>query len=177
MEAKQLFFLWVLGGAALGGLIGAVFGGVTSALTTLNGRAAGGILGRTVAQAFARISDREPSPLRTSILVGCVDGAVFLALLGGIAGGWAGSRETLDSTLVVLLAGAAILFPLLAIGFGLVAYGLTWLGVRMLGIVCTAGLAAGLAGYRLAGAEGIMIGVVSGSACGMLIAFLIRRRG
>jgi hypothetical protein len=175
LEAKYLIFLCALGGAVLAAIIGALFGGLTGALTWLHGRAAGSMLGQTVADAFARVSDDEIPPLRRAILVGAVDGASFLSLLGAGAGGWLGYRLHFDPALLLPVIAVAVGFPLLAVGFGLAAYGLSWLGVRMIGIVCIISLVGALAGYRLGGTEGILVGTLIGSLSGMLVALCCRR--
>ena len=77
MDYPTRLFLWSLLAAAFFGLLGTLFGSLTSLINHFDGRAAGSFLGHLVARAF------EPLPAsRRAALVGAVDGLVFGALLG-----------------------------------------------------------------------------------------------
>jgi hypothetical protein len=173
MDERTRLFLWVLAGGGFFALLGAAFGALTGALTWRSGRAAGTGLGLAVARAFARVADAELSPTRTGALVGGVDGAAFLGVVGAIIGYVAGARrpaewQTLRSA---MLAGA-----LLVLGgafFGLLAYRIVAGGVRAVAGLFVGGLLGAVLGHSLGGLDGLLIGAIGGAVAGT---FALRRR-
>lgn len=148
-------------GAVVFGLVGLLFGGLAGALTWRSGRAAGGPFGRAVAEALAPLSEEGVSPAIHGALVGGVDGALFLAVVGFLVGLAAGL-----AALLYVLAGLVALC-LGAVVFGGLAYGLSGHGPR--GITAVCGMLVGAAaaatvtdGGRHAALAGAVVGLLAG---------------
>ncbi len=176
METRYLVFLFTVGGALAAALVGAAFGALTGYLTHRDGRAAGSIIGRTVAEIFVRGDDAIMSPSRQAVLVGAVDGAFFLGILGAAVCLWIGLDGNLHPAVAVRLAAALLGLSLMAAAFGSLAFGLTSLGVRIIGVVCLAAIVGALAGYQLAHSDGVLVGILAGSGCGILLGWRFHRR-
>src|SRR5438128_1346186 len=177
MEPRYAIFLCTVGGGLLAAPVGALFGGLTSHLTRRDGRAAGSIIGRSVADAFARGDRSSLSPAHKTILAGAADGAFFLALLGGALGLWIGIQGNFEPRLLLTVAAAIVLLPLSAAVFGLMAYMLSSTGVRGIGLVGGVSILGALIGYQLARADGILLGIVAGSAIASLLGLVSRCSG
>ena len=175
METRYIVLACALGGAFLAGTVGALFGGLTAHLIRRDGRAAGSIVGRTVAEIFARGDETSLSATAKAIVVGAVDGAFFLAWIGAGIGVWIGLSGHTQPRFMITIAGAVIALPLLAAAFGLMAYWLSSAGVRVLGVVSAASIAGALIGYQLGRADGILIGVAFGAGAGTLLSMRLRR--
>src|SRR5438067_471859 len=148
MEPRYAIFLCSVGGGLLAAPVGALFGGLTAYLTRRDGRAAGSIIGRTVADAFARGDRTTLSPAQNAILAGAADGAFFLALVGAAVGLWIGIQGNLEPRLLLTVAGAIVALPLSAAVFGMMAYALSSLGVRGIGLVGGLSILGALIGYQ-----------------------------
>jgi hypothetical protein len=178
MDDRVRIFLCALGGAGLFGLLGALFGAIAGAWPRAEGRAAGGAVGLWVTQALERVR-RSPLPeVTAAAVVGGVDGAIFLGVLGCLLGGvvgWAGEAHT--HLLFDVGLGAAVLVAL-ALGFGCIAHGLTRGGVRSFGVLFLVIILCGTIGGGLAGVAGVFIGALVGMALGALGGFVVgpRRR-
>ncbi len=175
-DSRLLLFGWTLLGMATFALLGSLFGGLAGGLSWYHGRAAGSGFAVRIARALARLGEGELSPLAMGALVGAVDGAVFLGLLGGLLGLAAGYTETPPADWV--LRGLAIVAAMLggAIVFGLFAYGLVRLRVRAMLEVFLGGMAGAFAAVSLAGIPHIVPGVVIGMFLGALCGAILRRR-
>lgn len=177
MDERLRFALWILGGAGFFGLLGALFGGVVGAVTWRDGRAAGGFLGMAVADAFDRVREHPLSPTARGTLVGVVDGAFFLAVLGAAAGAVAGRQIDLAPQVVVAVCSGAVLLVLAAIVFGLLASNLVRAGVWVVGGVCAAALVGAVLGGRIGGSDGILLGMSIGALLGFLFGLLTGTTG
>src|SRR2546422_812187 len=123
MEERQRLFLALVLGGGLFALLGAAFGAVVGAVTWTSGRAAGTALGLAVARLYARASEKPLSRGVQGMIVGGVDGFVFLGVVGillaavGAAYGrprWEMVHPT--GTAAAALAAGAVFFGLLAFG-------------------------------------------------------------
>jgi hypothetical protein len=125
MDERLRICLWMVGGGAVGLVLGGVFGGLTGALFAQSGHTAGTGLARRIADSFARTAEHELSPLRRAVLIGATDGILFLGILGLIAGVLLGmSGRSADELLLPALVGSVALVGG-AIIFGMLAYVLT----------------------------------------------------
>jgi hypothetical protein len=135
-------------------------------------RPAGTGVGLAVARAFTRLAEEPMSPGRCGALVGATDGILFGALIGtvfGLLAGWRGQAEwqTLRPVALtaILLAGGALLF-------GGTAFALASGGRRSVLGLFVVGLLGALAGFALAGADGLiagaLVGALAGTAAGLL---------
>src|SRR5262249_60757033 len=87
MEDRIGLAVCVLGGAAVLGLLGAVFGGLANVLLKFENRWAGGLLGATVVEAMERLGGRPPAWNWRRGATGGPGGLAFLAGVGGGRGG------------------------------------------------------------------------------------------
>jgi hypothetical protein len=178
VDPRTRLFLCVLGSAGFFAVIGGLFGAITGAITWRDGRAAGTVVGFSVARAFARLSENGLTRSMWGVLVGGTDGVIFGQAIGvvlGLIAGWAhpAEWETLRPFLLgsMLLAGAALIF-------GLMAGGLAVAGSRSLAGLFVGGISGALLGIGLAGVDGLVIGMFAGSVTGtILFVSLFRRRG
>lgn len=125
MDDRLRICLWMVGGGALGAVLGGIFGALTAVLYARNGGAAGTGLARRVAEAFLDTALHPPSDTSRAALVGAVDGLFFLGILGLFAGALLGISGRSVYEFVPLIFGSALLVGAAAI-FGTVAYALTY---------------------------------------------------
>jgi hypothetical protein len=176
MDERVRTFLLLLGSGAFLGLLGALFGAITGAVYWCSGRAAGTAAGLGVARAFDRASGRRASRLARGLMIGAVDGFLFLGVLGValgvvlVRGGYARGEVLLP------LALAALLIVLGAVGFGLLAYGLARAGVRSLAIVFVGAGLGCFSGFYLDGWTGLLTGCLLGVLFGNVASLLILPR-
>jgi hypothetical protein len=175
-DDRLRLFLWMVGGGGLLGVVGLLFGALTGLLTHWDGRYAGGFLGRKVLQAIVRVSEQPPSPSVRAAIVGAAEGACFLGLVGLVLGAVVGHYAALDVAAVAWLALAAVLLPVTAALFGILAYGLSRAGTRILGLFCCGGLIGAFVGSRLGATDGILIGSIVGALTGFALGLVARRR-
>jgi hypothetical protein len=168
MDDRIGLFLYLLAGAGIFGVVGALFGALARALALHHGQAAGGPLGQLVADAVRKVRDGELSPGAGAAISGAVEGACFLAVVGCLVGAVAGYQE--EDRLRVLVYSSLGIIGLAAAAtvFGVVAYGLLWVGVRVVLGVFLGGLGGALTGGWLDGADGILLGTLTGALCGTL---------
>jgi hypothetical protein len=173
MDDRVRIFLCSLGGTGLFGLLGGVFGAVVGAWPRSGGHAAGGAVGIWVTQALER-ARRSPLSDRTSAaVIGGVDGAIFLGILGCLFGGavgWAGEAHTHLLLDVGLVAAALVA---LALGFGCIAHGLTRGGIRSFGVLFLVTILCSTVGGALGGVPGVFIGALVGMALGAVGGFVV----
>jgi hypothetical protein len=172
MDERTRLFLCVLASAGFFAALCGLFGAVTGAVAWRAGRPAGTGLGLAVARAFARLAEEPMTPGRCGALVGATDGLVFGALAGtgfGLVAGWRGQAEWQTLGPVAL---AAILLVAGALLFGGTALALAFGGRRSVLGLFVGSMVGALAGFALAGADGLLagavLGVVGGTAVGML---------
>jgi hypothetical protein len=179
MEDRIGLAVCVLGGAAVLGLLGAVFGGLANVLLKFENRWAGGLLGATVVDAMERLAGRPLTWNWRRGLTGGTDGFAFLAVLGAVLGGctWgyaihAGTEPVPLLAWVLLLVGILVLTAAL---FGLLAYFLQWAGVRALGGLFIGAMAGAVVGGRWVGSDGLFFGTLGGALVGAVVAALLGR--
>ena len=153
-------------GALAFGLVGLLFGGLAGAWTRLSGRAAGGPLGRAVAEAIAPLGEDGAPPAVHGAVAGGVDGALFLGAVGFLVGVVAGLEG-----LLYVLAGLVALCLAAAV-FGRLAYGLVGHGGRSVTAVC-AMLVGAAAGATIT--DGGRYAALAGAVAGLLVAGLIKK--
>jgi hypothetical protein len=173
VDERTRFFLWLLLAGGYFALLGGVFGAVTGYATWRDGRAAGTVIGLSVARAVSRLADEPLSRTAQSILVGGVDGAFFGLLSGLLIGavtGWRGGDWRLLGPVMLaglLLVGGAVLLGVMAhvIGGG---------GRRAVLGLFVGGMLGASGGYSFAHADGLFAGVLLGAAAGVILARAIR---
>jgi hypothetical protein len=176
LDERTRLFLCVLASAGFFAVLAGMFGALTGVITWRGGRAAGTLLGLSVARAFARLSVDGLSKTAWGALVGGTDGVVFGAGIGtliGLIAGWYGRAEW--ETLRPVLA-ASMSLVAAAILFGLAAVGLTIAGTRAILGLFVGGMAGALEGIFLGGADGLIIGVLAGGVAGTVLFLVIRSR-
>ena len=95
---------------------------------------------------------------------------LLLAVVSGV--GLVAARGAAPfQTVAVVSAGLAGL-ALTAAVFGLMAYGMVWVGVRVIGGVFLGGIGGALGGAYFAGAYGILLGAVCGVLGGVILGLL-----
>jgi hypothetical protein len=175
MDERLRISLWVVGGGGLGAVLGGAFGGLTGALYAQNGGTAGTGFGRSVADAFARGAEEEPSPVRQGAITGAADGVLFLGIVGIVTGacvaiiGGAHPRWLGVAALgsFFLVGGAAL--------FGVLAYGMTRNGGGSVLSVFAGGLLGSALAGVLLGADRCLVGTIPGLLAGLLLSFVTRR--
>jgi hypothetical protein len=173
MDERATLILWTVGGAIFLGLVGGLFGALAGAMARASGHVPGGWIGPRVLDAVQRILRVELTPVQAGALVGGCDGASFLGGVGCLLGLAAGSSEWFprQDLLVVFAAIAGI--ALLAIHFGLLAYGFLRAGLRAVGGASLGAMAGIFLGAWLLAWPGVFIGgeagVLGGLAAGVLI--------
>src|SRR5258708_30590538 len=130
MEDTFVVFAWTLGGAVAFGLVGLLFGGFAGWNHWSSGRAGGTIIGRKIAAALARLSERELNDVQRGTLIGAVDGTIFLGSIGLLLGLISGWRGEAPADWLVPLFQITLLLAILAFGFGLLALGILRLRLR-----------------------------------------------
>jgi hypothetical protein len=171
MDDRIRLFFSLLAGTGIFAVVGALFGALARALALQHGQAAGGPLGQMVTDAIRKVQE-DLSPGAAAAISGGVEGACFLALIGGVVGAVAGFRE--EDQLAVLLYASLATIGLVsaATAFGVVAYGLLWIGVRVVAGVFLGGMSGALVGGWLDGTDGILIGTLSGALFGTFVCLL-----
>jgi hypothetical protein len=161
-------------GAVFFAAVGALFGAVAGALARVSGRAPGGLLGNTLAQALGKLSRRSILEPMTGALIGAVDGAAFLAVVGFILGTIVGYCDTAAQLQAAgILAIGAVLLVLTAVLFGMLAYVFLWAGRRGMGAGCivVAGVLLGsFAEIRYGVHFAFLAGTLAGALLGILAA-------
>jgi hypothetical protein len=169
MDERWRVLLVVLGTGLGAALLGALFGGLTGMLHWRAGKATGGWFGLRVLAALEEAGESEFSPTFKGILVGAVDGLLFLGTLGAVIGLvivlWHPGREAILGT--GLLAVAFLMFG--AVGFGLLAYCLVRAGSRGIGGPLALALAGSYLGFRFFGLTGLLLGCMAGLVGGALL--------
>jgi hypothetical protein len=176
MDANLQVFLWLAGGGGFFAVLGGLFGAVAGALYWHSGRASGTAFGLGVAQAFARVADKELSRPGRGAITGAADGVLFLGPLGILAGavvvsgGWADSRWlAVGAWLALCVAAAAVLF-------GVLAYAMVRVGFKVLAPACGGGVLGALAGAWLGDVAGLMLGLLTGILIGTAVLALLGRK-
>jgi hypothetical protein len=175
MDERLRISLWVVSGGGLGAVLGGAFGALTGVLYAQHGGSAGTRFGRSVADAFARAAEREPTPVGQAAITGAADGVLFLGILGTLAGAsvailgnvhprWLGVAALASSALV----GAAAFF-------GVFAYAMARNGVWAVVYVFAGGLFGSSVAGVLLGADRCLLGSVPGLIAGLTVGFLTRR--
>jgi hypothetical protein len=171
MDDRFRLFLYLLAGTGIFAVVGALFGALARALGLRHGQAAGGPLGQMVADAVRKVQD-DLSPGAAAAISGAVEGACFLAVAGCLVGAVAGYQEEDRLQVLVYASLATICLAGAATVFGVVAYGLLWIGVRVVAGIFLGGISGALAGGWLDGTDGILLGTLSGALFGTLVCLL-----
>jgi hypothetical protein len=175
MDIPHTFTAWAAVGLALLAPVGAVFGGIAGAVARLHGHAPGCALGRAIAHKLARLSEKEFSPTVEGFIIGSVDGALFLGMVGilvGLIAGYAGDSP--NATLLLVAAAGVAVLALAALILGSIALGLARSGTVGLVFFCFATVG-GLLGLGLGGTREAMGGLAAGAVLGVLAGLLQRR--
>lgn len=175
MDDSLVVFGWTLGGAIAFGLIGLLFGGFAGWVNWSRGRASGTILGRKIAAALSRLSERELNEVQRGTLIGAVDGALFLGTVGLVVGLIAGWRGVAPAEWLRPLFQITLLLTVLAFGFGLLALGILRLRLRAILPVFVCSMAGGLVAAGYLGVRHIVPGSVAGLVVGIVLALLLVR--
>jgi hypothetical protein len=176
LDERTRLFLCVLASVGYFAVLAGLFGALTGVITWRGGRAAGTLLGFSVARAFARLSVGGLSKTAWGALVGGTDGVVFGACIGtlvGLIAGWYGRAEWETLRPVVV---ASMSLVVAAILFGLAAIGLTMAGTRAILGLFVGGMAGALEGAFLGGTDGLIIGVLVGGVAGTVLFLVFRSR-
>jgi hypothetical protein len=159
--------VWTAGGTVFLGLVGGLFGALAGMLARANGNAPGGWIGPRVLNAVERVLRAELTPAQAGALVGGCDGASFLGgvgcLLGLAAGATDGFPHEALFTVFAVIAGLA----LLAIHFGLLAYGFLRAGLRAVGGASLGAVTGLFLGAWLLPGPGMFIGGEVGALGGL----------
>jgi hypothetical protein len=179
LDERTRLFLCVLASVGFFAVLAGLFGALTGIITWRSGRAAGTLLGLSVARAFARLSEHGLSKGAWGALVGGTDGVVFGAGVGtlvGLIAGWSGRAEW-DTLRPILV--ASLLLVAAAILFGLAAFGLTIAGTRAILGLFIGGMAGAMEGFLLGRVDGLVIGLFAGGVVGsvLFLVFRPRRKG
>jgi hypothetical protein len=175
VDDRLAIFLCALGGAGFLGLVGGLFGGLAGALARMHGTAPGSLLGSHVLRAIERVGGESLSPVKAGALVGTVDGASFLGVIGGLLGLLAGYGEWISpKDLIGILLGIAVL-AIVAVHFGVLAYCMLRAGMRAFTAMCAGGLIGGVTGAWLGGQVGLIVGIEIGAVGGLIVGTLTRR--
>jgi hypothetical protein len=175
MDDSLVVFGWTLGGAVAFGLLGLLFGGFVGWFNGASGRASGTILGRKVAAALSRLSEREMNDVQRGALIGAVDGAIFMGAVGLLVGLIAGWRGQAPAAWLLPLFQITMLLMALAIGFGLLALGILRLRLRAIVPLFVCSIAGGLLAAGYFGIQHIVPGSVIGLVAGLVLALLLPR--
>jgi len=175
MDEPLILFAWTLGGTIAFGTLGALFGGLSGWLSWRGGSASGSVLGRRIADALARLIEKELTDSQRGALIGAADGGLFLGLVGTLVGlVAAGSGHAPESWLVPLFF-ITLSLVLGAILFGVLALGLIRLRMRAVVGASVGGLAGALVAARFFGVLHIVPGAVLGILLGTAAAFFFPR--
>ena len=175
MDDRLGLFLWTLAGAFSFALLGGLFGGLAGWFGARHGSASGTLLGRKVADALARLLERELTETGRAAVVGGADGALFLGLIGTLIGLVAGQRGEEPAAWLVPAFAVLLLLVVGAAFFGLLAYGLVRLSVGSVLGVFLGGIGGALFTAHSIGAAHIVPGAVAGILLGVLVSCLLPR--
>jgi hypothetical protein len=168
--------LWASAGAGVFAVIGALFGALAGAHARAQGQAPGGGLGNTVARAFGLLGEEDQYKPGTGAVVGAVDGAVFLSVVGFLVGAALGYGDTAfgwEELLVPLR--AALVLVIATIVLGALAYFLIWGGQRAVGLFFFILMGVVVGGYlesRFGIDDGLLYGLLGGGFLGLLAALV-----
>jgi hypothetical protein len=168
-------FWQVFASGAFFGVLGAAFGALVGHLSWTRGRPAGSAAGLAVARALARVSEREATPGRSGLVVGAVDGFLFLGLLGTVFGLLITARGSADWAVLSRPAVGALLLTGGAVFFGGLALAIIHAGGKAVIGVFAGGMVGAVSGAFFARADGIIIGAVGGVLAGTVLG--VARRG
>ncbi len=176
MDDHWRTFVWAVAGGGLLGVLGLLFGALTGVLTRLDGRAAGGIIGRTVLRKINQVRERPLSSTVAAGIVGGAEGTVFLGVFGVLLGALIGYLGLLTARMGLLLGLGGVVLVLAAALFGVLAYLLSWSGPRAVGLVCLAALLGALVGGSwTGGGDGLLIGTLTGVLAGVPASLVLFR--
>ena len=176
MDQRLLIFCWSAGGGLFLGGLGALFGGLAGYLARLHGRSPGSFIGWHALRAVERALHRKLTPRRAGVLIGAVDGASFLGVIGVLLGLLAGKADWLSTAaLLTIYVGIAIVAAL-AIALGSAAYAFSRGGIVVFGTACAGGLAGIYIASLLAGPPAILTGAWIGLLLGFVVGLLGGRR-
>ncbi len=175
MDDSLVLFAWTLGGAVAFGLLGTLFGGFAGWHSWSSGRASGTLLARNVADALARLSEREWNDVQRGTLIGAVDGAIFLGSVGLLIGLIAGWRGQAPAEWLLPLFQIVLLLAVLAFSFGLLALGILRLRFRAIPPLVFCSIGGGLLAAGEVGIAHIVPGAVAGLVVGVVLAALFSR--
>lgn len=174
MDERIRICLCMIGGGALGSILGSVFGGLTAMMFTRSGHTAGTGWARRIADAFARTAEQEPSPLGRAVVIGVVDGFFFLGSLGLVVGSLLGiSGRTSEELLVPVVVGSVVLVAG-AVYLGAVAYALRCLAAEFL-YSTVGGFIGSFLTLLLLGSGYGPVGIVPGMFFGLFLCRSVRR--
>jgi len=166
MDEKLRLLLWIVGGGGFFGLLGAGFGGLTGAIHWQAGRASGTFLALRIVRALRGSDEEDPTTFRR-VLVGAIDGFLFLSIIGMLLGAL-GARAGVSLQMVGLVAMAALLLVGGALFFGGLAFAISRSGMPGIASMFGGATAGGVVGYYLATATGLLVGVLGGATLGTL---------
>jgi hypothetical protein len=173
MDDRVRIFLCVLAGAGLFAVLGGVFGAIAGAWQRAGGRVSGGAIGVWVTQALERARQSPLPDLTAGAVIGGVDGALFLGVLGCLFGGGVGYAGAAHTHLLFDVGLGAAALVAIALGFGCIAHGLTRGGVRSFGVFFLVIILCGTLGGGVAGVVGVFIGALVGMALGAIGGFVV----
>jgi hypothetical protein len=169
MDERIRIFFCILGGAVGFGVIGAVFGGFARALFHASGKASGTAVGAAAVSGLEYLRGDELSDLARARVSGAADGAVFLGVLGGLLGAYAGYQGPEETPLVLYaLLGAAVL-AVGAVLFGVTGYLMEGTGVRVVVLLFVGGICGALIGALAEGPDGLILGTLAGAFLGIAV--------
>ena len=176
MDERFRIFFCILGGAAGFGLIGAVFGALARALFHASGKTSGTGIGAAAVRGLEHLRGEDLSEWSRARVSGAADGAVFLGVLGGLLGAYAGYQGPEEMPLLLdALLGAAVL-ALAAVLFGVTGYVMAGTGVRVVALLFVGGILGALAGAVAAGPDGLIVGTLAGAFLGIAVSVWARPR-
>jgi hypothetical protein len=176
MDERFRIFFCILGAAVGFGLIGAVFGAVARALFHASGKASGTAVGAAAVRGLEYLRGEDLSPWARARVSGAADGALFLGVLGGLFGAYAGYQGPEEMPLLLgALLGAAIL-ALAAVLFGVAGYAMAGTGVRVVVLLFVGGICGALVGALAEGPDGLLVGTLAGAFLGIAVSVWTRPR-
>src|SRR5581483_4719840 len=175
MDEPLILLAWTLGGTVAFGLLGALFGGLSSWLSWRAGHASGSIIGRRVAEALSRLREDELTPAQKGTLIGAADGGFFLGLIGTGVGLIASRRGEAPEAWLVPLFWITLALLGGALFFGGLAAGIVRLQLRAVVAVSVGGVSGAMLAARYASVVHIVPGAVLGILAGVLVAAILPR--
>lgn len=175
MDEPLVMLAWTLAGTLAFGLVGALFGGVSAWLNSRSGHVSGSGVGRRIAEALAQLREEELSDIQKGTLVGVVDGALFLGVLGTLVGVLAFQSGKPPHTWLVPLFVVLVALTGGAMLFGVLALGMVRLGLRAVVAVFVGGILGAVVAATRVGVAHIVPGAVLGLLAGMFVVVLLPR--